>query len=153
MSAAADKLRAWAKGLDDAKKAPQANALRALADVVEKEVATAGQSVAADASEGAERACLEPIAAELSELKTGGHAEAPVTIEPETFAVLAALREFRAQFDFAVKGVKDAVAETHEAKALVESVKAQLATARAAAETLHRALHGTLSTETESAAS
>lgn len=92
MSAAADKLRAWAKGLEAAKKSPQAAALVALAKVVEEEIATAGQSVAADASEGTERVCLEPIAAELTDILARLMPELTKPVEPETFAILGAVK-------------------------------------------------------------
>jgi len=203
MSAAADKLRAWAKGLEAAKKGPQAAALVALAKVVEDEIATAGQSVAADAAEGTERVCLEPIAAELtqirtalmpefggkaveaetfdcinaikrlsarimdegrvrsemadevaaakklvqrmaaklSEIKTAGHAEAPIAIEATADGVAKALEAFHAQFDYAMTGVRQMGEETR-------ALKTQLADARGALDVLHRALHGNLTEQT-----
>ena len=88
------------------------------------------------------KSTIARVAMELSRLKTGGHAEAPVTIEATPDAVVKAIEAFGTQFDYAMAGIRQMGEEN-------STLKAQLADARGALDVLHRALHGNLHETTQ----
>lgn len=143
----AEVLRLWAQDADEAMREP----LEQLADQCERELATAGQDVAADAARGAERSCLEVIASKLSEIKTRGHMNAPVVVEPETFAILAALEQLSTGVSYLVNGLEESADKLEAAGALAceyqrraDAAEKALHDARRHLEHLRLALHGGL---------
>ena len=139
----AEILRGWAADAEEAMREP----LLALAQHAEQELATAGQSVAADAAREAERSALEAIAERLSAIETGTHPEAPIAIEPETFAVLACLTRLEASVKYGLQAMREALdlkdkigAEAHAWRAKAEQLERAVFDARRASESLQAAL-------------
>lgn len=143
----AEILRGWAADAEEAMREP----LLALAQHAEQELATAGQSVAADAAREAERNCLEAIADKLSEIKTRGHMNAPVVVEPEIFAILASLEQLSTGVSYLVNGLEESADKLEAAGALAceyqrraDAAEKALHDARRHLEHLRLALHGGL---------
>ncbi len=165
----AETLRLWSHDAEPHMVAP----LEQLADQCDREMlANFNAGVG-----GAEPVVLAPIAEELSNIMTAGHTEAPVKVEPELFACLAAVRGMGNQLSYAVTPTREAAdlrrslehrqagieetmthltgkldqAETRErdSQTLILALKAQLADARGALDILHRALNGTLHESSE----
>ena len=145
-------LRSWAADADE----PMREPLLQLAAKAEQEVATAGQEVAADAARGAERSCLEAIAEKLGAVglrlyQRAGLAIESVTIEPETFAILAALERLSGQIVYTMVTLETGADKLEAAGALAceyqrraDTAEKALHDARRHLEHLRLALHGGL---------
>lgn len=142
-------LRSWAADADE----PMREPLLQLAAKAEQEVATAGQEVAADAARGAERSCLEWIAEKLGAVglrlyQRAGLAIESVTIEPEIFAILAALERLSGQIMVTLETGADkleaAGALACEYQRRADTAEKALHDARRHLEHLRLALHGGL---------